>query len=125
MRTWPGALRERAAAAGCQAPDMFWRASEAALGAVYNGIGPEEWPPFLRELLSRNLNRLEPAALIHDFEYVFAKPDYIGFTAANWRLAINGIRLSTGWRGRAVALLLGVLCQVFGRRAFIGAHKIE
>jgi hypothetical protein len=58
------------------------------LARIYNGIGPDRFPDWLRVIVTEANGLFEPAALIHDVEY------YIGgtkenFTAANDRFRSN------------------------------------
>lgn len=62
------------------------------LARIYNGIGPDRFPDWLREIVTDANGLFEPAALIHDVEY------HIGgtreqFTAANDRFRRNCGRL--------------------------------
>lgn len=36
---------------------------------IYNGIGPDRFPDWLRRIVTASAHILEPAALIHDLEY--------------------------------------------------------
>lgn len=56
--------------------------SEAELKNIYNGIGPDRFPDWLRTIVTEANGLFEPAALIHDVRYHIGgtKKD---FTAAN------------------------------------------
>jgi hypothetical protein len=58
------------------------------IGKIYNGIGPDRFPDWLREIVTASAGIFEPAAVIHDVEY-----DRGGtveeFTAANDRFRRN------------------------------------
>ena len=41
----------------------------AEIGKIYNGIGPDRFPDWLREIVTASAGLFEPAALIHDVEY--------------------------------------------------------
>ena len=38
------------------------------IGKIYNGIGPDRFPDWLREIVTKSAGLFEPAALIHDVE---------------------------------------------------------
>ena len=65
--------------AGREVLDFF---SREDLEAIYNGIGPDRFPDWLRKIVTEANNLFEPAALIHDVRYHIGgkKAD---FTAAN------------------------------------------
>ena len=58
------------------------------IGKIYNGIGPDRFPDWLRKIVTESASLFESAALIHDVEY-----DEGGtreqFTAANDRFRRN------------------------------------
>ena len=58
------------------------------IGKIYNGIGPDRFPDWLRKIVTESASLFEAAALIHDVEY-----DEGGtreqFTAANDRFRRN------------------------------------
>lgn len=71
--------------AGVEILDGF---SYLELARIYNGIGPDRFPDWLRAIVTEANGLFEPAAMIHDVEY------YIGgtkenFTAANDRFREN------------------------------------
>ncbi|MBQ9338388.1 MAG: hypothetical protein IJS14_13950 [Lentisphaeria bacterium] len=66
--------------------------SPEELSVIYNGIGPDRFPEWLRALLTSCAKLFEPAALIHDLEY-FLGGTQADFTAANTRFHDNCKRL--------------------------------
>ena len=92
------------------------------IGKIYNGIGPDRFPDWLREIVTASAGLFEPAALIHDVEY------HVGgtreqFTAANDRFKQNCYTLVKdryGWYDPRRYLWLnkarrwGNYCQLFG-----------
>ena len=92
------------------------------IGKIYNGIGPDRFPDWLREIVTASADLFEPAALIHDVEY------HVGgtreqFTAANDRFKQNCYTLVKdryGWYDPRRYLWLnkarrwGNYCQLFG-----------
>ncbi len=68
--------------------EIIWSFDYDELAKIYNGIGPDRFPDWLRAIVTEANGLFEPAALIHDLEY------YIGgtkadFTAANDRFRRN------------------------------------
>jgi len=96
------------------------------LRRVYNGIGPDAWSAILREVCTKMLERFEPEALIHDWEYTFQPKDYLHFTAANmrfvWNAMICAVRSGKDTRGilmqTGIGCTLALLCQLFGWKEY-------
>ena len=107
-------LRQKAIALNFSFPANFKRYSSKRLVSIYNGIGAEWMPEFLRKITSFIFDRLEAAALLHDFEYTRQKKSYWHFTVANLRFAYNAAKSRQLLAGVAGALL----CQLFGWRAY-------
>ena len=103
------------------------------IGKIYNGIGPDRFPDWLREIVTASAGLFEPAALIHDVEY------HVGgtreqFTAANDRFKQNCYTLVKdryGWYDPRRYLWLnkarrwGNYCQFFGWDGWTKAEKNE
>ena len=103
------------------------------IGKIYNGIGPDRFPDWLREIVTASADLFEPAALIHDVEY------HVGgtreqFTAANDRFKQNCYTLVKdryGWYDPRRYLWLnkarrwGNYCQFFGWDGWTKAEKNE
>lgn len=98
------------------------------IGKIYNGIGPDRFPDWLREIVTASAGLFEPAALIHDVEYHEggAKEQ---FTAANDRFKRNCYTLVKdryGWYDPRRYLVwnkarqFANLCELFG---YIGWTK--
>ena len=56
--------------------------SAEELGKIYNGIGPDRFPDWLRKITTEANGLFEPAALIHDVRYHIGGT-FEDFTAAN------------------------------------------
>ena len=121
------ALKMRCFSARLSMPGPFRFATLEDLQSCYNGIGPDAWAPGLRSIVTALLDRFEPEALIHDWEYMYQPKTYGHFTRANLRFAWNAFMCaaSTADSGRKNLLLqtgagivLALLCQLFGWQAF-------
>ena len=55
-----------------------------------NGIGPEAFPAWLRDMIDRTNPTLQPAAVIHDLRYTYGNGNRADFLQANADLEING-----------------------------------
>lgn len=87
-------LRVRCDAADLEGREILALYTDTELRLIYNRLGPDSFPAWLREAIS-DLNRwLEPAALIHDVEWSESDGTREGFTASNKRLRENGHRLA-------------------------------
>lgn len=68
--------------------EILDRYSEEEISRIYNGIGPDRFPDWLRKIVTESAELFEAAALTHDVEY-----DEGGtreqFTAANDRFRRN------------------------------------
>lgn len=49
--------------------EILDRYSEAEIAEIYNGIGPDRFPDWLRKIVTESAELFEAAALIHDVEY--------------------------------------------------------
>lgn len=58
------------------------------LAEIYNGIGPDRFPDWLRLIVTEANGLFEPAALIHDVRYHLGG-DYESFTLANDEFRAN------------------------------------
>lgn len=92
------------------------------ISRIYNGIGPDRFPDWLREIVTASADLFEPAALIHDVEY-HEGGTREQFTAANDRFKQNCYTLVKdryGWYDPRRYLWLnkarrwGNYCQLFG-----------
>lgn len=92
------------------------------LARIYNGIGPDRFPDWLRKVTTEANGLFEPAALIHDVRYHIGG-NFKDFTAANNEFRENCytlVKAAYGWydprrykwlfRARRYA----EYCQVFG-----------
>ena len=68
--------------------------SNTQLGSLYNGIGPESFPGWLRAVIDFLHPSLEPVAFIHDIEWSLSDGTKDSFTASNKRFKRNGSKVA-------------------------------
>lgn len=110
--------------------ELLERYSEAALAEIYNGIGPAQFPGWLRFFLTHFHPTLAVVALIHDVEWSQADGTRTQFTQSNGRFLRNGFKMARAryaiWHGHRwwvmiQSVLFAVLCQLFGWTAWQAA----
>lgn len=98
------------------------------IGRIYNGIGPDSFPDWLRDVVTESAGIFEPAAVIHDVEYDIGGT-WQDFTEANERFRRNCYKLVKAeypwWSPLRYAWLNKArrwanYCQLFGWEGF---HK--
>ena len=77
------AIRQEAKRRGLEAPDSFWACSAELLARILNGIGPDWFPAWLREEITKRLGRFGPDAAIHDYCYWLSRGRWADFCEAN------------------------------------------
>lgn len=106
------------------------RFSLAQIQKIYNGIGPDSFPDWLREVVTESAGIFEPAAVIHDVEYDIGGT-WQDFTEANERFKRNCyvlVKDEYGWWNPMRYVWLNKArrwanyCQLFGWEGF---HKHE
>ena len=120
-------LRAIALAAELEGREILARYTDTELRLIYNRLGPDSFPAWLRNAIS-DLNRwAEPGALIHDADWKESDGTREGFDASNARLRRNLITLAkylSGWADprRYVCILrarrFAAYCQAFGYSAW-------
>lgn len=102
--------------------------NNTTLGSIYNGIGPESFPGWLRAVLDFLHPSLAVVAFIHDTEWYLSDGSREGFTASNKRFRRNGFkvaRLKYKWyRPRRYIVMwhawkFARICQRFGWAAWM------
>ena len=110
--------------------DLIGRYSFAELEAIYNGIGPEAFPEWLRGFISALHPSLAVVALIHDLEWHASDFSRESFTESNRRFKSNGSRAAKGLFGwydprRYIVMnqarRFANICQAFGWKAWCDA----
>lgn len=108
--------------------EILNRFSLAQIQKIYNGIGPDRFPDWLRKIVTESAGIFEPAAVIHDVEYDIGGT-WQDFTEANERFRRNCYRLVKAeypwWSPLRYAWLNKArrwanYCQLFGWEGF---HK--
>lgn len=106
--------------------------TNAQLQRVYNGIGPESFPSWVRGLINFLHPTLEPSAFIHDAEWELSDGTKESFAASNDRFKRNGYKTAKAefgwWRPRRYAVMnqarrFGNICQAFGWDAWMEPYK--
>ena len=104
------------------APPEFWTVPMDELERAYNGVGPDDWPEWVRNFVSFLLRPFAAAALVHDWEYSRDVKSKGLFRDANLRLAMNCGKLAF-YERRPVLVFYGVaaglLCQIFGWKSYL------
>ena len=85
-------LRETAERIELDGREILDRFSEEELLCIYNGIGPDRFPDWLRAIVTEANGLFEPAALIHDVRY-YIGGDREDFTCANDEFRENCYKL--------------------------------
>lgn len=101
-------------------PQYFNNLSDEEIQKYCNGIGAEFFPKFLRKWLTELFFIFETSACIHDVEYAIGG-SYWTFTIANIRFIANGVKAALRMQSikfACYAVLFGILCQLFGYKAF-------
>lgn len=119
-------LRSKAEQLQLEGSGLLAEYDAVELSVIYNGIGPDRFPDWLRRAVTRSAELFEPAALIHDLEY-FIGGGEADFSAANERFRRNCGRLVKAeypwWFPLRYAWLNKArrwanYCQAFGRAGY-------
>lgn len=117
---------------GLEGRDILDRHTNTELASLYNGIGPESFPEWLRSVLDFIHPSLAPVAFIHDVEWSESDGTRESFAASNVRFKENGYRVAKGmyswWRLRRWLVMndarrFGNLCQSFGWSAWRAPYE--
>ena len=130
METEVESLISEARALNLENVGILDRYSTEEVSNIYNGIGPDRFPDWLRKIVTESAGIFEPAAVIHDVEY-YEGGTREQFTAANDRFRRNCYTLVKdryGWYDIRLYLWMNKArrwsnyCQLFG---WEGWKKIE
>ena len=112
--------------------ELLAKYTDEQLSDMFNGIGPQGFPGWLRKALDALHPSLKPVAMIHDVEWSESDGRRETFDESNERFRRNGItvaRESFGWwRPRRYkvmwdAVKFARICQTFGFGAFYAPYK--
>ncbi len=93
------------------------------LCSIYNGIGPDNFPDWLRDVVSALHPSLAATAMIHDIEWHESDKSAQGFAESNERFKRNGYKSAKamfGWYNPRRYIVMnqarrfGNYCQMFG-----------
>ena len=114
-------VREKVLELELRLPRGFKRCPINTLAKVYNGLGPDRFPEWLRRVITWLLAIFRPAAMPHDYRYTYGEKSYWAFAVANIQLAIDCMMVAMDMRSvrrmlldAALGLFLALLCQMFG-----------
>lgn len=112
---------------GLDGRDVLDKYSDSELARIYNGLGSDGMPAWMRAAATFLSPDLEPTALVHDVEWHEADGTRESFTDSNLRFKENGRRSARkrfGWADPRRYLLMnrarrfGNYCQLFGWEAW-------
>ena len=125
-------LRSLCETYGLEGGEILARYTDEELAAIYNGIGPEAFPQWLRAALDAIHPSLAPVAFIHDVEWHESDGSASSFEASNARFRRNGIAVAceafSWWRPRRYkvmwdAVKFARVCQRFGWSAWRAPYE--
>ena len=106
--------------------------SDEQLAGIYNGLGPDSFPRWLRAVLTDLNPLLRPVAFVHDIEWHESDGSVEAFKASNDRFRANGFKVADAdhplwslrrWMVRHQAAKFARLCQKFGWRGWSSPCK--
>ena len=127
-------LKEVCAACALEGREKLYAHTDEELCRIYNGIGPEYFPGWLRTVLDALHPSLAPVALIHDVEWSESDGKAETFAESNARFRRNGCKVACAafgwWRPRRYfvvwdAVKFARICQRFGWSAFLAPYEAK
>ena len=107
--------------------EIIGKYTMAELAAIYNGIGPDAFPEWLRNVIGSLHPSLAVVAFIHDIEWHESDRSKEKFAASNERFKRNGYTVAMarfGWYNPRRWIVMnqarrfGNVCQLFGWKAW-------
>ena len=80
---------------GLEGREILDKYTDEELAALFNGIGPEAFPSWLRTALDALHPSLAPVAMIHDVEWSESDGKEETFAASNARFRRNGCKVAS------------------------------
>ena len=120
-------LRELCERCELENREILAKYTDEQLAAIYNGIGPEAFPQWLRAALDAVHPSLAPVAFIHDVEWHESDGSEESFAESNARFRRNGCKVACAafgwWRPRRYKVMWDAwkfsrICQRFGWSAW-------
>ena len=125
-------LKQFAAECGLENREILDRYKNAELAAIFNGIGPDVFPDWLRNAITAIHPSLAVVAFIHDVEWHESDQSKEKFTESNERFKTNGCAVAKhkfGWYDPRRYIVMnqarrfGNICQTFGWSAWCSPCK--
>ena len=120
-------LREQCEKYELENREILAKYTDEQLADIYNGIGPEAFPQWLRAALDAVHPSLAPVAFIHDVEWHESDGSEESFAESNARFRRNGVKVACAafawWRPRRYKVMWDAwkfsrICQRFGWSAW-------
>ena len=125
-------LKELCEEYGLEGREILSKYTDEQLAAIFNGIGPDAFPQWLRSALDALHPSLAPVAFIHDVEWHESDGTEASFAESNARFRRNGCKVASAafgwWRPRRYlvmwdAVKFARICQRFGWSAWLAPSK--
>ena len=125
-------LKELAAKCGLEDREILGKYPMNELVRIYNGIGPDAFPEWLRGFVTALHPSLAAVAFIHDVEWFESDGTDEAFKATNDRFKRNGYKVAEAefgwWNPRRYAVMnqarrFGNYCQMFGKSGWLKCHE--
>jgi len=119
---------------GLEGREILGKYTPTTLAKIYNGIGPDSFPEWLRDAITELHPSLAVVAFIHDVEWYESDCSKEKFTESNTRFKTNGYKVAKaeyGWYNPLRYIVMnqaqrfGNLCQLFGWDAWASSCQCD